>query len=156
MVRANLQGLEPETTYKLQIRTYGQIKPDCAAGGDEFNPLKEVKYGVTNPHADPTRGRINAFTSAADGTATLEQKSLLQNLSGKESLIGKQLTLMKVGEDGTTMDVGCCAIGSDKLPAHLEKKQKGYNAFVPAYSPYGSKSPDKHIKRAVSRERKAQ
>ena len=59
MVRANLTGLDADTTYKLEIRTFGQIKPDCAAGGEEFNPLKEVRYGVVNPHADPTRGRIN-------------------------------------------------------------------------------------------------
>lgn len=121
MVRASFTGLVADATYKLQIRTYGQTKPTCADGGEEFNPLKEVKYGIENPHADKTRGRINDITAAADGTAELNQTSLLQNLSGKESIIGKQLTLMQVAEDGTTTDIECCVIGQDKLPAHLEK-----------------------------------
>ena len=119
MVKADLSGLELDTNYKLYIREFGNIGDECANGGNEFNPLKEVKLGVENPYADKTRGRINPFTSDDTGAASIMQKTLLQNLSGKESLIGKSLSLFKVVEGMDDELIDCCVIGEDELPAHL-------------------------------------
>ena len=44
----------------------------------------------------------------------------LQNLSGKDSLIGKSITLMQVVPDGDNIAVDCCVIGEDELPSHME------------------------------------
>ena len=44
----------------------------------------------------------------------------LQNLSGKDSLIGKSITLMQVVPDGDNIAVDCCVIGEDELPSHIE------------------------------------
>ena len=121
MVKADLMDLMPDTTYKLQIREFGNLGNMCANGGNEFNPLKEMKYGVANPYQDMTRGRINDVTSDTDGMVKLWQKVLLQNLSGKESIIGKQITLLQVVEGMDDMGIDCCVIGEDMLPAHIAK-----------------------------------
>ena len=108
---ADLRGLEVSTGYKLFIREFGNIGNDCADGGNEFNPLKEVKYGIENPYSDKTRGRILGLTSDDTGAASLRQKILLQNLSGKESLVGKSLSLFKVVADMADELIDCCVIG---------------------------------------------
>ena len=41
-----------DTGYLLRVREFGNIGNACADGGDEFNPLKEMKYGIENPYAD--------------------------------------------------------------------------------------------------------
>lgn len=71
IAKAVLTGLEMNTTYKLQIREFGNLGSDCADGGNEFNPLKEVKYGIQNPYQDKSRGRINDIATDASGEATL-------------------------------------------------------------------------------------
>ena len=53
------------------------------------------------------------------GALKVWQKVFLQNLSGKESLIGKSIVLMKVVPDADNEVVDCCVIGEDELPAHL-------------------------------------
>ena len=58
MVNANLEGLEMDTGYLLRVREWGNLGNECADAGEEFNPLKEMKYGVANPYQDMTRGRI--------------------------------------------------------------------------------------------------
>lgn len=59
MTPAGLAG----TVLGFTLREYGDIGADeggeaCANGGDEFNPLAELVYGVPNPYADPSRGTI--------------------------------------------------------------------------------------------------
>merc|ERR1711862_246393 len=121
-VKAELIGLENNTAYKLFIREFGNLGNECADGGDEFNPLKEVKMGVENPYADKTRGRIVGLATDGTGAASLMQKTLLQNLSGKESIIGKSLSLFKVVENMNDELIDCCVIGEDALPEHLAPK----------------------------------
>ena len=121
-VKAELIGLENNTAYKLFIREFGNLGNECADGGDEFNPLKEVKMGVENPYADKTRGRIVGLATDGTGAASLMQKTLLQNLSGKESIIGKSLSLFKVVENMDDELIDCCVIGEDALPEHLAPK----------------------------------
>ena len=55
---------------------------------------------------------------------TVFQKVFLQNLSGKESLIGKSITLMQVVPDGDNIAVDCCVIGEDALPDHMDLSVK--------------------------------
>ena len=65
--------------------------------------------------------------------AKVWQKVFLQNLSGKESLIGKSISLMKVvGNDMPDELIDCCVIGEDMLPMHL---QKGHKKFQPPVLP---------------------
>ena len=67
---------------------------DCAEGGDEFNPLHEVdSYGNANPYQDPTRGRFELVKTDEAGAADEMQESILQNLSGHNSLMGRSLTV---------------------------------------------------------------
>ena len=52
-----------DTEYKFTLCMFGDIGSDedgnlCANVGKEFNPLQELIYGVPNPYADPSRGRI--------------------------------------------------------------------------------------------------
>jgi len=124
MVNASLSGLTADTGYLLRVREWGNMGNECADGGDEFNPLKEMKYGVPNPYQDMTRGRISDATSDAAGDVSVWQKVFLQNLSGKESLIGKSITLMQVVPDGDDLAVDCCVIGEDALPAHMDLSVK--------------------------------
>ena len=46
MVKADLSGLEANTGYRLRVREFGNLGNTCKDGGEEFNPLKEMKYGV--------------------------------------------------------------------------------------------------------------
>jgi hypothetical protein len=96
---------------------------DCPLAGDEFNPLAENVYGVANPYADPSRGTIDrvsvlAADADADGTFTWTQSAFLQNLSGKDSIIGKaiRLTFQPLAEamaPPEAMFSVCCVIGQD-------------------------------------------
>ena len=63
MVNASLSGLTADTGYLLRVREWGNLGNECADGGDEFNPLKEMKYGIANPYQDMTRGRIQDVMS---------------------------------------------------------------------------------------------
>ena len=93
----------------------------CDMVGDEFNPLAEIdKYGNPNPYQDPARGTINsgALTLDATGALTLEASKdsvILQNLAGKDSLIGRSISLV----DGAT-SADCCVIALDALPVQYQ------------------------------------
>lgn len=106
----------------ISIRTYGKAakgsnNENCEDNGDEFNPLREYLYdGVPNPYQDPSRGTIPSFTIGADGTATLENTKLLQNLRGKDGILGKSVTFT-VEHEGNIVTLGCCIIGESMPPA---------------------------------------
>ena len=89
----------------------------CDNVGDEFNPLAEIdKYNQPNPFQDPARGTINARELTADGSgditvAASSENIILQNLAGKDSLIGRSITFADVGGNKD-----CCIIARDILP----------------------------------------
>ena len=120
MVKMDLTGL-PDQEYTLVIKTFGMLSNSCSDAGEEFNPLKEVWNGTANPHADQSRGKIDSCITESAGTCSIFQKSLLQNLSGKDSLVGKSLHLMR---DDLTL--ACCVIGLDEVPEHLRKQEPTY------------------------------
>ena len=90
---------------RFTVQQYGDISADdtgmtiCANGGDEFNPLAEIIYGVPNPYADPSRGTIEDQTlTDADDPAnpiTWTQAKFMQNLAGKNSIIGKSIVVSR-------------------------------------------------------------
>ena len=90
-------ALVADTTYELKLREYGKIQRTggggvCEAGGLEFNPLTEVdKYGQVNPYQDPARGRIDDITADDTGLSVFLQKDLLQNIDGKDGILGRLL-----------------------------------------------------------------
>ena len=99
---------------------------DCANTGPEFNPLAEFIYGQPNPYADPTRGTINDVTIvAADASVTSQdfmQDKFMQNLGGKNSIIGKSIRVSTTRTNVSTMMdetvlLGCCVIGQADSPA---------------------------------------
>ena len=98
--------------------------------GEEFNPLKEVnKYGIENPFADPTRGRIADIVSEADGSVAItDPLFVLQNLAGKQSLIGRSLTLTNSVSGSTD----CCIIALEAPPAAYA------TSSTPAHPPHES------------------
>ena len=115
-----LTGLTASTTYEIRINEYGKTRDDegmeCQGVGTEFNPLKEVnKYGVANPYQDPSRGRISDINTDENGDVTFFESNILQNLTGKEGVLGRSLTISsKVDEVITLID--CCTIGIDITP----------------------------------------
>ena len=108
------------------VLTFDELCPNV---GPIFNPLAEYIWWdqVLNPFADPTRGTISDVTVVesdkdADGTFTWTQAKFLQNLAGKDSIIGKSI---KYRLSGTGPDaMGCCVIGADvppQAPAEVEQ-----------------------------------
>ena len=72
------------------------------------------KYGIENPFADPSRGRIADIVSEADGSVAITDPIfVLQNLSGKHGLIGRSITLTN-SVSGLT---DCCVIALEAPPA---------------------------------------
>ena len=143
--------MEDNRAVRFDVYTTGDIKEengvlDCditsysetelAALGDVFHPLKEERNGVTNPYADPTRGVIGDIAVNEGGTGvdiTEVQTSLLMDLGGKDSLIGRALYIAEVGissapgprgenllvlaDDGDAEILGCCVIARVGGPA---------------------------------------
>ena len=85
---------------------------ECTFIGDEFNPLQEVdKFGRKNPFQDPNRGTMPTFGTLnrgltgnyptcvdgrdASGYEDLEPFTLLQNLDGAESIMGRAVVLTR-------------------------------------------------------------
>lgn len=58
-------------SYSLAVATYGKCDDDASDDMfTEFNPLEEKDHmGNVVMYQDPSRGRIDGFTTAADGTA---------------------------------------------------------------------------------------
>ena len=138
-----------EIAVRFDVYTTGDIKEengvlDCditsysedelAALGDVFHPLKEERNGVTNPYADPTRGVIGDIAVNEGGTGvdiTEVQTSLLMDLGGKDSLIGRALyiaeiaidaaprgeDLIELADDSSAAILGCCVIARVGGPA---------------------------------------
>ena len=115
---------------EFTILTNGDIKTDdtsdnCVVteGNDEFNPLAEIKNGVTNPYADPKRGRISSAIASALQTddVTVDQNDLLLNLAGHDSILGRAVivTAIDVTDPAAPVetDIGCCVIARTNDPA---------------------------------------
>lgn len=88
---------------------------------DEFNPLSETdKNGVKNPFQDPSYGRLPDIVLDADGKyVTTVPISLLQNLEGRYSIMGRSIVL--VDENGTEAIsddtiYDCCTIVHEAIP----------------------------------------
>mmetsp|Transcript_3027 Transcript_3027/g.3550 ORF Transcript_3027/g.3550 Transcript_3027/m.3550 type:complete len:440 (+) Transcript_3027:282-1601(+) len=137
-IQIAMQGLVPETAYEIRVRRFGYTGADCLNSGPEFNPMLEVnRYNEPNPFQDPTRGRIDDFTSDETGALSYNMKEYLGNLSGHESIVGRSIHLTVKGEPNP---VACCTIGDDKDP-YVSAKKKEYvqpQTTSPAYAPgYG-------------------
>ena len=108
-----------EGTFQVQIKENGKIgtgtPSECAMDtGSEFNPLEEIsKYGTRNPFQDPSRGRIADLTTSATGEVVVEPTFVLQNMSGKDGILGRSITLTN---EADPMDVVCCTIAVDVTP----------------------------------------
>jgi hypothetical protein len=80
-MRLEIDGtLLADTEYVMTINTYGAITDPtvCANVGSEFNPLREVDaHGVPNAFQDPSRGRLDSFTTNASGEGTFRQDNVL-------------------------------------------------------------------------------
>ena len=124
-VRGSISADAAGETFYARINTKGKMGDSCDAAdtGAEFNPLFETdKYGNPNPYQDSSRGRIpdisasvsilesmpEQFASTLDGSDTV-----MQNLEGTDSLIGRSITLFDASDDTI---VACCVIGRDMAP----------------------------------------
>ena len=105
----------------FEFHEYGDLSTDselCDSVGDVYNPLQDPH--VTTPE---TRGTLDSFTiDDATETEQYEMAALLQNLGGKNSLVGRSIVLKD--DDGTVS--GCCVIGLDAPPAPT----------TPSYTPH--------------------
>lgn len=115
-VRGVFTDQAEDGSYELTVNTYG----DCANPGPEFNPLApDAVYPHYNSYngwgkqaaevESDGRGELdNVVFEDNDGSAEYWMQYFLQNLAGKDSLIGRSITL-------TLYDEGsfCCTIGRD-------------------------------------------
>ena len=119
--------------YSFELHKFGNIDNTdgdatfegmCPKTGPIFNPLAEFVWWdqVLNPFADPSRGTIADVTVVEadkddDGTYTWTQQKFLQNLGGKNSIIGKSIKMNLAQMDqGGSDAVDCCVIGEDEPP----------------------------------------
>ena len=110
---------------------------ECSLDGDEFNPLQEVdEFGRKNPFQDPNRGTMPTFTTLPRGSSNtfptckargftigtglpdsgyedLEPFTLLQNLDGLESIMGRAVVIY-LQQDGSVKT--CCIIAREEAP----------------------------------------
>ena len=121
---------EDQGVFSFELHKYGNIdntdegdsfESVCPKVGPIFNPLAEFIWWdmVLNPFADPSRGTIQDVTVDADGRDEdgffiWTQATFLQNLAGKDSIIGKSIKF-NLSQSGTDTR-GCCVIGEDEPP----------------------------------------
>ena len=57
------------------------------------------------------------------GNGAFHQKKLLQNISGKEGIIGKSISMFQVAEEDDLEDtlISCCIIGQAKAPEGVKE-----------------------------------
>lgn len=116
---------EVGTIYDFTLNEFGDIGEDsddnaCGNVGKEFNPLQELIYNVPNPYADPSRGTIENQTVALPDSGDsfiFKQPKFMQNLAGKNSIIGKSITVKDVTDPDAIVIEGCCVIGEAAPPA---------------------------------------
>ena len=153
MVKFNVSGLDPDTLYGFMIHEYGNLGTACANVGKEFNPLCEKdSLGRPNPYQDPSRGTIENQTTDATGAITdVIQTSLLQNMAGKNSIVGRSIVVHSDPE-GANGIVDCCIIGLEADPqatvthnhahSHYEPHMPGYYPSTVSYPhPYQGYGP---------------
>ena len=119
LYQVNLSAATPLSTIQVQIKENGKVGsgeglPDCAdATGSEFNPLSEIdKYGNLNPFQDPSRGRIADLVGDETSEITVAPTFVLQNLTGKDGILGRAITLL----DMANAVAACCVIAVDETP----------------------------------------
>jgi hypothetical protein len=128
IVKGSLTGFTASSSNRLTIRESAALGAACATAGtaDEYNPLTEKdKYGRANPYQDPSRGRlVDLVVTSAGANTEYGQNYLLQNLEGKDSIIGRGITICELSGTapnqtcGTTpVVVACCVIARDVTPA---------------------------------------
>jgi hypothetical protein len=126
-VRTNITAGAATTTYRFQLGKFGDITQSaavCDSVGTEFRPLQETdKYGRPNAFQDPARGRIASVTLGAAATTVVDniENNVLLNLSGKDTIIGRSISVYDMTTDAggalvTTIPVACCVIGIDESP----------------------------------------
>ena len=125
-----------QISWLLIIKEYGKVENtatgfQCTFLGEDFNPLTEVdKFGKINPFQDPNRGTLPGFISRqrnlsgafptcvansnASGYEDLEPFTLLQNLDGIESIMGRSVLMRDPANNN--FDKSCCIIARAKAP----------------------------------------
>ena len=137
------------TYYQIAITEFGTTGGSCTRVGEEYNPLKEVdKYGRENPFQDPMRGRLPPILNQGVGTTTFISEypeNLLQNLEGKESIIGRGMVrrIDTGNADGTITEGSiqdCCTIARDQVPEGFGPKPVPYplTTHSHTYASYGT------------------
>ena len=87
--------------------------------------MEKDKYGNVNPFQDPSRGRLDVLVGDDDGEINLDGTvMLLQNLAGRNSLIGRSITLFEEDGEGGFDILGCCVIARDQAPV-VEQPESG-------------------------------
>lgn len=117
-VKFDLNNLDTETEYRVQVNQKGRLGMDCMATGGEFWPMEEKDpyTGEANPYQDPSRGRISNITSDEHGDYEGMEQHVLLNMAGVEAIIGRSVSLF-VGEEEDAR--ACCVIGQDHSPQEM-------------------------------------
>ena len=112
----NVSNATDQDVLGFTLRRYGILEQSqvasfatCPNSGPVFNPLEELIYGKTpNPYADPTRGALpfspltaeRALADPATARQSFEADKFLQNITGKDSIIGKAIRISFTSPDG--------------------------------------------------------
>ena len=162
IIKGIAKGANEPGVFSFELHKYGNIDNTdgdstfegmCPKVGPIFNPLAEYVWWDTipNPFADPSRGTIHdvAVVDAEkddDGNFIWTQGIFLQNLAGKNSIIGKSIKF-NLTEQGGPAPRGCCVIGEDEPPTATyshehQNPQGGYQQGnrVPTYGSGGGYS----------------
>ena len=128
MLKGNISGPQfisgDGQVWSFTLHKFGNIKGEvCENVGPEFNPLAEFVYGQPNIYADPSRGTIEDVTiSVPEDESVTEQEfkqtKFMQNLQGKDSIMGRTIKVTTTNED-TIVVLGCCVIGHADVPEHV-------------------------------------
>ena len=130
IIKGTAKDAQNQGVLTFELHKYGNIDNTdgddtfdgmCPRVGPIFNPLAEYIWWdkSLNPFADPSRGTIHDVTildaeKDDDGVFIWTQAKFLQNLAGKESIIGKSIKFeLTQDSDGSK---GCCVIGEDMPP----------------------------------------
>ena len=103
------------------MNKYGNLKKtgflECEEVVEVLNPLQDPH--VTSAEKRGTIDDVTIGALAADFSYSTSQAVFLQNLGGKNSLIGRSVVFTSVNTTVETdfVNYGCCVIGLDAPPA---------------------------------------
>ena len=131
----------------FHIHALGDLRGGCASTGGHFDPNNAHSHGAhTEDEHHRHAGDLEQAYADEYGTAVIEQKDMLIDLYGGQSIIGRSLVihskkddLGKGGDAGSKASgnsgarIGCCTIGLAAGPEPKYEAKPAYDSYEPHY-----------------------